>query len=210
LEGKKLGAPPPDGAWAQFPAFASANSLDTEKITIEPVGFPTREPMLAEGQVDAITGFSFSSFLNLVRLGVPEDDIKVILMADHGLALYGNAVIVNTDFAKQNPELVTGFIRAVAKGWEDVIADPKSGVEMIAKRNPALDVDLETRRLQLAIEGNVLTDYVKENGMGGIDPDRFTRALEQVVETYAFENEPNAELYFTDEYLPDDGSLKIN
>jgi hypothetical protein len=30
------------------------------------------------------------------------------------------------------------------------------------------------------------------------------------VETYAFENEPNAELYFTDEYLPDDGSLKIN
>ena len=71
LEGKILGAPPPDGAWAQFPAFASANNLDVNKITVEPVGFPTREPMLAESKVDAITGFSFSMFLNLVRLGVP-------------------------------------------------------------------------------------------------------------------------------------------
>ncbi len=71
LEGRILGAPPPDGAWAQFPAFASANDLDISKITVEPVGFPTREPMLAEGQVDAVTGFSFSSVLNLKRLGVP-------------------------------------------------------------------------------------------------------------------------------------------
>jgi len=43
LEGKILGAPPPDGAWAQFPAFASANELDMSKITVEPVGFPTRD-----------------------------------------------------------------------------------------------------------------------------------------------------------------------
>ncbi|MEM8540131.1 MAG: ABC transporter substrate-binding protein, partial [Pseudomonadota bacterium] len=55
LEGKTLGAPPPDGAWAQFPAFAAANSLDVDKIAVEHVGFPTREPMLAEGKVDAIT-----------------------------------------------------------------------------------------------------------------------------------------------------------
>ena len=34
-------------------------------MTIENVGFPVREPMLAAGEVDAITGFSFSSFLNL-------------------------------------------------------------------------------------------------------------------------------------------------
>ena len=40
LEGRILGAPPPDGAWAQFPAFASENELDVSKITVEPVGFP--------------------------------------------------------------------------------------------------------------------------------------------------------------------------
>ena len=59
LEGSVLGAPPPDGAWAQFPSFAKANKLDMNKIKVEPVGFPTREPMLAEGKVDSVTGFSF-------------------------------------------------------------------------------------------------------------------------------------------------------
>ncbi len=210
LEGKVLGAPPPDGAWAQFPAFASANGIDVSKVKVEPVGFPTREPMLAEGKVDAITGFSFSSYLNLVRLGVSEDDIKVILMADHGLSLYGNAVIVNTAFAAANPDKVTGFIRAVAKGWKDVIADPAAGAKMVGKRNPAADVALEARRLKLAIDANVVTDYTKANGMGGIDSARFAKALEQLAETYAFETKPDASLYFTDAYLPKDGSLALN
>jgi len=209
LERSVLGAPPPDGAWAQFPIFAQENGLDMDKITVEPVGFPTREPMLAEGEVDSVTGFSFSSYLNLVRLGVPEDDISTILMADHGLALYGNAIIANTDFAEANPEAVTGFLRAVAKGWKDVIADPAAGAAMVAERNPAADVALETRRLQLAIDANVVTDYTMANGMGGVDPDRMATGLEQLALTYEFETDPDAALYFTDAYLPDDGSLML-
>ncbi|BBU58613.1 ABC transporter substrate-binding protein [Mameliella alba] len=203
LEGKVLGAPPPDGAWAQFPAFASANDLDMSKITVEPVGFPTREPMLAEGNVAAITGFSFSSYLNLVRLGVPEDDISTILMADHGLQLYGNAIIVNTDYAAENPEIITGFLTAIAAGWKDAIADPAGAIESLMTRNPAADADLEQRRLQLSIDANVLTDYAETNGMGGIDPARLDVALEQLAETYEFQNAPDASLYFTDAYLPD-------
>jgi NitT/TauT family transport system substrate-binding protein len=53
LEGSVLGAPPPDGAWAQFPILAAVNDIDVSTITVEEVGFPTREPMLAEGNVDA-------------------------------------------------------------------------------------------------------------------------------------------------------------
>ena len=209
LEGRVLGAPPPDGAWAQFPAFASANGLDVAKITVEPVGFPTREPMLAEGKVDAVTGFSFSSYLNLVRLGVPEDDISTILMADYGLALYGNAIIVNTDWAAANSEALTGFLKAVALGWKDVIADPAAGAAMVAKRNPAADVALEERRLKLAIDANVVTDYTKANGMGGIDAARFAKALEQLGANYDFKGAVTPDAYFTDAYLPPDGSLSL-
>ena len=209
LEGRILGAPPPDGAWAQFAPFASANGLDMSKITVEPVGFPTREPMLAEGKVDAVTGFNFSSYLNLVRLGVPEDDISTILMADHGLELYGNAVIVNTDFAAANPEAVKGFIAAVGQGWKDAIADPAAAVAQLLERNPAGDAELEIRRLELALEANVMTPYVLENGMGGIDADRMARALEQIKETYDFQTEPDPALYFTDAYLPE-GGIALN
>lgn len=203
LEGRVLGAPPPDGAWAQFPAFATANGLDVSKITVEPVGFPTREPMLAEGNVAAVTGFSFSSFLNLVRLGVPEDDISTILMADYGLALYGNAIIVNTDFAAANPEVIKGFLTAVAAGWKDAIADPAKAIESLVERNPAADAALEERRLKLAIDANVVTDFTAANGIGTIDDTRMAKALEQLAETYEFQAAPDASLYFTDAYLPD-------
>ncbi|MEO0389904.1 MAG: ABC transporter substrate-binding protein [Pseudomonadota bacterium] len=203
LEGRVLGAPPPDGAWAQFPAFASANDLDVSAITVEPVGFPTREPMLAEGNVAAVTGFSFSSFLNLVRLGVPEEDISTILMADYGLQLYGNAIIANTDFAEANPEIVTGFLTAVAAGWKDAIADPEAAIASLMDRNPAADAALEQRRLQLAIDANVLTEAVASAGMGGVDAARMDAALAQLAETYEFQNAPDASLYFTDAYLPD-------
>ena len=205
LSGSVLGAPPPDGAWAQFPSFAKANGLDMSKIKVEPVGFPTREPMLAEGKVASVTGYSFSSFLNLVRLGVPEDDISTILMADHGLKLYGNAIIVNTDFASSNVKVVKSFLGAVGKGWKDAVSNPSSAIDALVKRNPAADKNLEERRFNLALTGNVMTDYVLKNGMGNIDIVRFGEAIAQLSETYEYKNAPNADLYFTDAYLPKGG-----
>ncbi|NSX54866.1 ABC transporter substrate-binding protein [Parasulfitobacter algicola] len=202
LEGSVLGAPPPDGAWAQFPIFAAENGIDVGQIDVRPVGFPTREPMLAAGEVDSVTGFSFSSYLNLVRLGVPEDDLTTILMADHGVELYGNAIIVNTDFAEANPEIVTGFLTAVAAGWRDAIANPQAGAEAVIARNPAGDVEFETLRLSLAIASNVLTEHTAENGMGRIDADRFARALAQLATTYEFQITTDAPQYFTNDYLP--------
>ncbi|TNC65360.1 ABC transporter substrate-binding protein [Rubellimicrobium roseum] len=207
LTGKTLGAPPPDGAWSQFPIFAAENGLDMAQITVNPVGFPVREPMLADGQVQAITGFSFTSSLNAERLGVPADDLTVLLMADHGVALYGNAIIANTDWAEANPELLTAFLGAVADGWKDAIANPEAAVQALVARNPAADPALEQRRLQLAIDANVLTPWVQENGLGGIDPARMAEAIEQTKSVYEFANEPDASLYFDPQYLPADGLM---
>lgn len=205
LEGKVLGAPPPDGAWAQFPIFAAQTGLDMDAITVEPVGFPTREPMLAAGEVAAVTGFSFSSTLNLKRLGVEEDDLSVLLMTDYGVDLYGNAVIVNTDFASENPEVVTAFLEAIGEGWKDAIADPDAAIDALIARNPAADADLEKERLEMAISDNVNTAYVQENGFGGIDDERMANAIEQTKTVYEFTNEPDASLYFDSSYLPEGG-----
>lgn len=205
LEGKILGAPPPDGAWAQWPVFVAETGIDADSVTVEPVGFPTREPMLAEGNVAAITGFSFSSVVNLKRLGVADDDITNILMADHGLELYSNAILVNTDWAAENGETVEAFLRAVAKGWMDAAADPEMAIASLIERNPAADPALEQERLQMALDQNVVTEWVSANGMGTIDPARMETALTQLGATYEFQNTPDASLYFTDAYLPEGG-----
>ena len=85
LQGKKLGAPAADPTFAQWPVFAKVAGIDAAKVAIEDVGGPVCLPMLAAGEIDAITGFSFTSFVNLKANGVPPDDLAVLLMADYGV-----------------------------------------------------------------------------------------------------------------------------
>lgn len=202
LEGKKLGAPPPDGAFAQWKAFKEVAKIDDSKITIESIGFPVREPMLAKGDVDAVFGFSFSVVLNLKKQGIKDEDISTLLMAEHGLNLYGNAVLVNTDFAEKNPEAVKGFLKALAKGFADAVADPKAGAEAVLKRNETLNAGVEEERLKMAIAQNIKTPYVVENGIGGIDPARLAASLETLKVSMGLAGNVKAEQVFDASFLP--------
>ena len=203
LEGRILGAPAPDGAYAQWKAFVKENGIDASKVTIENVGFPVREPMLVAGQVDAITGFSFSSFLNLKSKGVAPEDIRVFLMSDYGLELYGNTVIVNPEFAAENPDAVSGFVRAIIRGWQDTVADPAAAVKHVLERNLVAREPVELERLEMSIADNVNTAYVQEHGFGSVDLARLASSIEQIGVTYEFSGTPPApEEVFTNEYLP--------
>ena len=210
LEGKKLGAPAPDGAYAQWPIFVKANNIDATKVTIENVGFPVREPMLAAGQVDAITGFSFSSYINLKDRGVPADDIVVLLMADYGVNLYGNAIIVNPKFAAEKPEAVKGFLRAFLKGLKDTVKDPTSAVDSVIRRNDVAKKDVELERLQMALKDNILTPEVKAIGFGNIVPARLDAAIDQIALTFNFKAKPKAGDIFDPSFLPPNADRLMN
>jgi NitT/TauT family transport system substrate-binding protein len=210
LEGKKLGAPAPDGAYAQWKIFVQANSIDASKVTIENVGFPVREPMLAAGQVDAITGFSFSSFINLKDRGVPVDDIVVLLMADHGVNLYGNVIMVNPKFAADKPEAVKGFLRAFVKGLKDTVRSPATAVDSVLKRNDVAKKEVELERLNMALRDNITTPETKANGYGGVDMGRLDKSIEQIALTYEFKNaRPKGADVFDSSFLPPEADRKF-
>lgn len=211
LEGKKLGAPAPDGAYAQWPIFVKANGIDASKVTIENVGFPVREPMLAAGQVDAITGFSFSSYINLKDRGVPADDITVLLMADHGVNLYGNAIIVNPKFAEEKPEAVKAFLRAFTKGMQETIKSPETAVDSVIKRNDVAKKPVELERLNMAIRDNMLTDEVKKNGFGAVDLGRLDKSIELIGLTHKWKGTPpKGTEIFDASFLPNEAARKVN
>jgi NitT/TauT family transport system substrate-binding protein len=210
LEGKVLGAPAPDGAFAQWKAFVQQNGIDASKVTINNIGFPVREPMLAAGEVHAITGFSFSSYFNMLQQkGVAARDVQVMLMADYGLVLYGNAIMVNPDYAKANPKAVAGFVKATIKGVQDTVKDPAAAIKSVMKRNETGDEKIELERLKMALKDNFVTPWVKANGVGGVDMNRLTKSIEQIALTYDFKAKPKAEDVFTSEYLPPAAERKL-
>lgn len=199
LEGKKLGAPVFDASFRLFPAFAKKNGITKwESINLTP---QLREQSLVQGTVDFISGHYFSSMLDLKARGVKFEEIVAMRYVDFGMDVYGNGIIVSPELAK-NEKAVKGFIAATVKGWKDVIADPKLGIAAAKKRDPLIDDALETERLQISLETNVLTPYVKQNGMGDVDPVRFARAVKDVAEAFGLPAPPDPSLVFTNKYLP--------
>lgn len=202
LEGKILGAPAPDGAYAQWPIFVAANGIDASKVKIENVGFPVREPMLVKGDVDAITGFWFSSYMNLKANGAKDDDIVVMLMKDYGVDLYGNVIIVNPEFAKSNPDAVKGFVKATIRGIQETIRNPEAAIDALLKRNQIANRAVELERLKLALDRNFVTEATRANGLGDIDMNRLSRSIDQIGLTFNYTNKPSAEAIFTPAFLP--------
>ena len=184
LESKRIGAPPGEMASAMWPAFARLNEIDVSKVKLETVAAAVREPMLAAGQIDAVTGLSFSAYLDLKERGVPLNDLVVLQMADYGLPLYGDAVIVNTAFAATHPDAVKGFLRAYLKSLRETIKGPTRAIESVTKRNDAAKKDIELERLRMAIQDNIVTDEVQASGLGGIDAARFARGIDLLTQTF--------------------------
>jgi NitT/TauT family transport system substrate-binding protein len=202
LEGKKLGAPADDSAFAQWKIFLQTTGIDGSKVAVEDVGAPIREPMLAAGQLDAIIGASFSSYVNLKDRGVPLEDMVLLMMADYGVDLYGHAIIVNPEFASARPEAVKGFLRAFLKSLKSTAKDPPTAVESVIRRNDTARKDVELERLKMALRDNILTPETRVGGLGNVDGARFDKAIDQIALTYEFRTRPKGADIFDSSLLP--------
>jgi NitT/TauT family transport system substrate-binding protein len=210
LEGKKLGAPQAGATFAQWPLFAKLNGIDVARVMIESIGIPVRAPMLAAGQIDAALGSSYRLYVDLKDRGVPVDDIVLMPMANYGLKLYGNAVIVNPKFAAEKPEAVKGFLHAFLQGLKETIRRPAETVESIARRDDAAKREVELERLRMAIRDNIITPEVRANGLGGVETTRLEESIDQIGLVYTFKAKPKADDIFDASFLPPADERRVN
>jgi NitT/TauT family transport system substrate-binding protein len=209
LEGKKLGTPPV-GVTFEWPLFAKLNNVDVAKVTIETIGFPVRAPMLAAGQIDAALGYSFRLYVDLKDRGVPADDIVLMVMADYGLKLYGNTIIINPKFAAEKPEAVRAFLRAFLQGLKEIVRRPAEAVDSIMRRDDTVKREVELERLRMAIHDNIVTPEVKANGFGAVDFTRLAESIDQIGLVYTFKAKPKAEDIFDASFLPPAADRKVH
>ena len=202
LAGKTLGAPVFDAGRKAFPIFARANKIDLSKVTWKTMEPALRETMLVRGDVDAITGFSFTSLLNIEARGVKAEDVVILPYPSFGVKLYGNAIIVSEEFLKKNPEAVKAFLRAFTKGMRDVIADPKASIATVKARDGIIDVALEERRLKLALDATVLTPDARAEGFGVALAPRLSLMASQVSDAFGTKERVNADAVWNGTLLP--------
>jgi NitT/TauT family transport system substrate-binding protein len=207
LSGKKLGAPVFDAGRKAFPIFEKANGVSN--VTWTSMDPPLRETMLVRGDVDAITGFSFTSLLNLEARGVKPEDIVIMKFADHGVKLYGNVIIASPKLIKEKPAAVRAFLAAFAKGAKEVMENPEAAIAAVKARDGLVNVPLETRRLKLAIDSVVASPDARREGFGQVNPARLALMASQVSDAYKTKSRVDANAVWTSAFLPDAKDLDI-
>ena len=207
LSGKKLGAPVFDAGRRAFSIFAKANHITgVNWVAMDP---PLRETMLVRGDVDAITGFTFTSLLNLEARGVKAADVVVLPYPDYGVKLYGNVIIASPKLVKENPAAIKAFLAAFAKGAKDVIGNPAAAIADVKARDGIVNVALETRRLQLAIDTVINSPNARAEGFGQVNGPRLSLMASQVSDAFNTKTRVNVDTVWNGSFLPGKAMLDV-
>ena len=207
LSGKKLGAPVFDAGRRGFPIFAKANKVEgVNWISMDP---PLRETMLVRGDVDAITGFSFTSLLNLEARGVKAADVVILPFPQYGVKLYGNVIIASPRLIKENPAAISAFLKAFTRGAKEVMAKPDEAIAYVKERDGIINVELEKRRLRLAIDAVVASDDARAEGFGQLRGPRLSLMASQVSDAYGTKSRVNPDAVWNGSFLPSAAELDV-
>jgi NitT/TauT family transport system substrate-binding protein len=117
--------------------------------------------------------------------------------------------MVNPEFAKANPKIVAGFVKATIKGFIETARNPDEAIKHVLKYNPTAEPAIELERLKMALRDNMVTPAVKAAGVGGVDMARLAKSIDQIADTYEFKNRPAAADIFTSEFLPPAAERKL-
>ncbi len=202
LEGKSIGGPANDGALKLFPAFCKIAKIDCTGVKLSNMQPNLRENMLMQGQVDGTFGYVNTIRFSAKLAKIEESQIRYIKYSDYGMDLYSNVIIVPKKLAKEKPEVVKGFLRALNKGMQDSIKEPEASVASVAKREPLINLKLERERFDATFADEMNHPEIKKIGLGSVDEERLKRSIDIMVDALALPRSPAVSEVWNGSFLP--------
>jgi len=123
LKGKTVGLP--TGEQQLLTAMLKQAGVDPTTVNMVSVG--TDPSVLTSGQIQGYIGYGTQQGLSLQKSGV---DVKIVYFDQLGDPDYGNAFFATTDTLKDKADLVTRWLKADLKGWQDYVADPEAAAKL--------------------------------------------------------------------------------
>jgi len=144
-------------------ALLAKNKIDEKAVTIVPIGADMTPVMT--GQVDAVTGW-LTNTSALKVLGAERVDMA---LWDTGVKLYALPYYATTKTLQSQGDVLAGFLRASAKGWQWADKNRDDAVNILVKEYPNLD------RADERVAADVMLSYsfgdaARAGGWGTMDP----------------------------------------
>jgi NitT/TauT family transport system substrate-binding protein len=203
LPGSRLGSPAGGAAFKLLPVFAKNNGIDYAAINISQVAPNLQEQMLLQNQVDSITVFSATSYMNLISLKLdPDNDFRRFFYSDNGIDLYSNGVMVSQKLAREKPEAVRGLVRAINRALKETMANPQAAIDLLATEEPLLKKEIELRRLTYVYSSLIDTPEARQIGLGDVSDARLKSSVATVATSFELPRQAEANEVFDRSFLP--------
>lgn len=117
---------------------------------------------------------------------------------DERLDYYTPVIIAANDVLETDPEMVSAFLRATAKGFADTIADPDGAAEILFSYAPDYDLEM-LRQSQEYLAGK----FMEDTDVWGSMKDEIWNNYSAFLQEYGvIEEVPAPEVCYTNEFLP--------
>lgn len=164
--------------------------------------------MLARKQADAISGAAFTGYMGARAVGIPKEDLVVMRYPQFGSSLYGSALVAKRSFAASNGPTLTAVAQCVAEGIQTSIQQPSVAIEALYQRDKLIRREVELERMQLSLDWSIVTPWVREKGLGQVDPVRLKKSMQEVAAALDIPAPDIADV-FSAQYLPPRDKLMI-
>ena len=198
LEGKSVAAPPGDGQRQMFPAFARLHGIDQSKVTWVNVEPAAKVPALAEKRVDAVA--DYTTGLPFYEKAIGKGNAVMLPWADHGFDMYSMSIIASEKTMKERGPMLKAFLEASYLGWRDVMADPKSALEIFKKRVPEIDLSIIEPNMMMGLE-LMKTDRYAQHGIGWIEDKKMCQSVDLVNTYMGVPTKVECKAVYTNEFL---------
>ena len=111
--------------------------------------------------------------------------------------------------SRQNPAAIKAFLSAFSKGIKEVMANPDAAIDYVKARDGIINVDLEKRRLRMAIDAVVASPDARTEGFGVAVPARLALMASQVSDAFGTKTRVDPQAVWTDGYLPPKAALDV-
>lgn len=190
IDGHQVAVAPSGGFWPFLKGKYNLNNVKEINFTGDLATFARNEELV---QQCFITSEPFVAR----QEGI---EIETMLVADSGYNPYSQGLFTTEKVIKEEPELVRNVVAAVQQGWENYLADPTAGNELILETNQ----EMEQAKLDFAHE-ELKTGGYFASPIGAMTAERWQTLADQLREADVLTEDVDVSQVWTDEFMPTEG-----
>lgn len=197
IEGKRFATEAGNLSDGMITAFAEANGIDMDTVKI--IVTDAYQQALLKGDADFINGWANPDGDHVAAHAPIEEPI---LFADHGVNILGSSVIVRKDYLAGHEAVVRGFLKALTKAHDDVLADPAEALKYFMQYRPDFNAEAIANEIKV-MEKYRKTARTMDKPFGYVDAEDLAQTI-SLLEKYS--GMPTGfvkpEMIYTGAYLP--------